>query len=96
MKDFYKFTVKWRNEDEQPEVSEGVIAAESFSDACSQLIEFAFDNVESVFIESIGETGCVLLFEEILLYLNHKTETTSTIGPQLREALEEAFGVEKE
>ena len=96
MKDFYKFTVKWRNEDEQPEVSEGVIAAESFSDACSQLIELAFDDVESVFIEPIGENGCVLLFEEILSYLNHKAETASTIGPQLREALEEAFEVEKE
>jgi hypothetical protein len=96
MTDFYKFTVKWRNEDEQLEVSEGVVRAESFSDACSQLIELAFDDVESVLIEPIGENGCVLLFEEILSYLNHKTETTSTIGPQLREALEEVFAAENE
>lgn len=95
MKDFYKFTVRWQNEDHQPEVSEGILAAESFSDACNQLVELAFDDVESVYIEPIGESGCVLLFEEILEYLNNKTQDVSAIGHQVLEAIEEAVAAEK-
>ena len=96
MRDFYKFTVKWQNEDYQPEVSEGIITGESFSDAVQQLVEFCFDNVESVQIEPIGEMGSMLLFEEILNFLNHKEEkATNKVGSQLREALEDAIGAEK-
>ena len=96
MKDFYKFTVKWQNEDCQSEVSEGIITGESFSDAVQQLVELCFDNIESVQVEPIGEYGCMLLFEEILDFLNYKEEKTADkVGPQLREALEDAIGIEK-
>ena len=96
MNDFYKFTVRWQNEDYQPEVSEGVVSAESFADATCQLSK-AFDNIESIQIEPIGECGNILLFEEILAYFNNKFEdVTDTVGPRLREALEDAIGVEKE
>ena len=97
MRDFYKFTVKWRNEDYQPEVSEGIITGESFSDAVQQLVENCFDNIISIQVEPIGECGCMLLFEEILDFLNYKEEkATSKVGTQLREALEDAVGAEKE
>lgn len=98
MRDFYKFTVKWQNEDYQPEVSEGIITGESFSDAVQQLVEHCFDNVESVQVEPIGECCCMLLFEEILDFLHYKEKeeaVISTVGPQLREALEDAIRVEK-
>ena len=95
MRDFYKFTVSWQNEDDQPEVSEGVLSAESFSDACNQLTELAFDSVESIYIEPIGENGCVLLFEEILEYLNDKAKDMPVVGPKSVEALEEAVAAEK-
>lgn len=99
MRDFYKFTVKWQNEDYQPEVSEGIITGESFSDAVQQLVEYCFDNIESIQVEPIGEGCGMLLFEEILDFLNYKEkekESTSVIGPQLREALEDAISAETE
>lgn len=96
MNDFYKFTVRWQNEDRQPELSEGVVSAEDFADATKQLSK-AFDNIESLQIEPIGECGNVLLFEEILTFLNNKYEdVTDTVGPRLREALEDIIEVEKE
>ena len=96
MNDFYKFTVRWQNEDYQPELSEGVVSAEGFVDATNQLLK-AFDNIESLQIEPIGESGCVLLFEEMLAYLNNKFEDVpDTIGPKLREALEDAVAIENE
>lgn len=95
MRDFYKFTVRWRNEDYQPEVSEGIITGESFSDAVQQLVEHCFDNIESIQVEPIGEHGGMLLFEEMLEYLNDKAEDVPVIGPQLVEALEEAVAAEK-
>ena len=97
MRDFYKFTVRWQNEDYQPEVSEGIITGESFSDAVQQLVERCFDNVESVQIEPIGECGGMLLLEEILDFLHYQKkeqENTNVIGPQLQEALEDALRVE--
>lgn len=97
MRDFYKFTVRWQNEDYQPEVSEGIITGESFSDAVQQLVELCFDNIESIQVEPIGECGAMLLFEEILDFLNYKTESvTNKVGPQLREALEDAISAETE
>ena len=97
MRDFYKFTVRWQNEDYQPEVSEGIITGECFSDAVQQLVEHCFDNIESIQIEPIGESGNMLLFEEILEFLHYKEkekEITNAIGPQLREALEDAISAE--
>ena len=96
MNDFYKFTVRWQNEDYQPEVSEGVVSAEDFTDATKQLL-IAFDTIESISIEPIGECGIVLLFDEILAFLNSKhKDVTDTVGPRLREALEDTVGVERE
>lgn len=99
MRDFYKFTVRWQNEDYQPEVSEGIITGESFSDAVQQLAEHCFDNIESIQVEPIGESRSMLLFEELLEFFNYKSkeeEITSVIGPQLREALEDAIEAERE
>lgn len=96
MNDFYKFTIRWQNEDYQPELSEGVVSAEDFADATKQLSK-AFDNIESILVEPIGECRNILLFEEILAFLNNKYEdVTDTVGPRLREALEDAIEVEKE
>ena len=96
MNDFYKFTVRWQNEDYQPELSEGVVSAADFADATKQISK-AFDTIESLQIEPIGECGVVLLFEEILAFLNNKyKDVTDTVGPRLREALEDAIGIEKE
>jgi len=97
MRDFYKFTVRWQNEDCQPEISEGIITGESFSDAVQQLVEYHFDNIKSIQVEPIGECGGMLLFEEMLEYLNYKEKEeafTSAVGPQLRVALEDALSVE--
>ena len=96
MNSFYKFTVRWQNEDYQPEVSEGVVSATDFADATEQLSKF-FDTIESILIEPIGESCNVLLFEEILAFLNNKYEdVVDTVGPKLREALEDAIEAEKE
>ena len=95
MNDFYKFTVRWQNEDCQSELSEGVVSAVDFADATKQLSE-AFDNIERILIEPIGECGNILLFEEILEYFNNKSkDVVDTIGPKLREALEDAIEAEK-
>lgn len=98
MRDFYKFTVRWQNEDYQPEVSEGIIIGDSFSDAVQQLVEYCFDNIESIQVEPIGDNGSMLLFEEILDFLHDKEknrENISAVGPQLREVLEDAISAEK-
>lgn len=96
MNNFYKFTVRWQNEDYQPELLEGVVSAADFADATKQLSK-DFDNIESLQIEPIGDYGNILLFEEILAFLNNKYEdVVDTVGPKLREALEDAIEVEKE
>ena len=96
MNNFYKFTVRWQNEDYQPELLEGVVSAADFADATKQLSK-DFDNIESLQIEPIGDYGNIILFVEILAFLNNKYEdVVDTVGPKLREALEDAIEVEKE
>ena len=63
MNNFYKFTVRWQNEDYQPELLEGVVSAADFADATKQLSK-DFDNIESLQIEPIGDYGNILFTDD--------------------------------
>ena len=96
-KTFYQYKVIWCNEydEEKPwcEVTtKGLLTAVSFTDAIEQ-VEKNFDAIDSVEINAINDYE-LLDYEDLLLFLAPKSNTKSTIGPQLIAALEDAINME--
>ena len=96
-KTFYQYKVIWCNEYDEEEpwckvTTKGLLIAASFTDAVDQ-VEKSFDAVDTVEISAIND--CDLLdYEDLLLFLAPKSNTKSTIGPQLITALEDAINME--
>ena len=96
-KTFYQYKVIWYNEYDEKEpwcevTTKGLLIAASFTDAIEQ-VEKNFDAIDSVEISAIND--CDLLdYEDLLFFLAPKSNTKSTIGPQLIAALEEAINME--
>lgn len=94
MRTFYEYKVTWYDEfcEEEPwrkTVTRGLIVAETFSEASHTLEQNIFDHVARIELTSINDSEA-LDFEDLLLYLNPDYKTSSSIGPQIIQALKDA------
>jgi hypothetical protein len=85
MKQFYRYDVAWYY-DSKEILTSGLLIASSFCEAMGK-VEEAFDDIYNVKLVMVNDDE-LLDFEDLLCHLTEtETRASSTLGPQLIEAL---------
>ena len=92
MKQFYRYDVAWYY-DSKETITSGLLIASSFYEAMGK-VEEAFDDIYNVKLVMINDDE-LLDFEDLLYHLT-ETGASSTLGPQLIEALTDLIEQNKE
>lgn len=91
---FYRYWVNWWYDEEGGDRdNKGFLLANNYAHAAQQLYE-AFDSINSMTIETVNDSN-LLSYEDILETFGASSKS-STLGPQIVTALQDAIDMEAE
>ena len=88
MNSFYFYRVHWWADDASIQVNEGFLVAKNYSEAADLLETKMFDSIDRLDLISVNDSE-ILDLGEIHDVLDREYNTSSTLGPQIIEALQE-------
>ena len=88
MNSFYFYRVHWWGEGDSIQVNEGFLVAKNYSEAANLLETKMFDFIDRIDLISVNDSE-ILDLGDIHDVLNREYNTSSSLGPQIIEALQE-------